>query len=332
MECRRNKQLEWLVRLQEDIRTHKNGKFVTLTFSNESYTKLAKESPLNGYALDNYIAKRAVRLSLENWRKKYKKSLRHWLVTELGHNGTENVHLHGILFINDVMEIDTFWKYGFTWKGKPTYLKGKIIGYQQYVNTQTLNYITKYVTKVDDKHPNYKAVILTSPGIGSQYTNDRTSNSYRNRFNSLDTDETYKTESGHKISLPIYYRNKIYTDNEKELLWLQKLDKATRYVDGQPYDNYDDYFDAVKQARKKSHQLGYGDDSPTWEQKIYEHRHRCMMQKKRFQESEINEEIKEDNALKKYSNNFTHTQSTPTEYYNYWGVMTPENYPKAWDE
>ena len=44
---------------------------------------------LQGYELDNAIAAYAIRKFLERWRKKFKKSLRHWLVTELGHNGIE---------------------------------------------------------------------------------------------------------------------------------------------------------------------------------------------------------------------------------------------------
>ena len=41
MECRGQKKREWQVRLQEDIKKHTNGKFITLTFSNESIAKLA---------------------------------------------------------------------------------------------------------------------------------------------------------------------------------------------------------------------------------------------------------------------------------------------------
>ena len=43
MECRRKKSKEWQVRMLEDIKTNKNGKMVTLTFSNESITKIIEE-------------------------------------------------------------------------------------------------------------------------------------------------------------------------------------------------------------------------------------------------------------------------------------------------
>ena len=114
IECAKKKQREWQVRLLEDIKEHKNGKFVTLTLSNEAFTKLAleNEGKQTGYELDNWIAKTAVRKFLERWRKKHKKSVRHWLVTELGHNGTENIHMHGIVWTNKpIQEIKEKWRY-----------------------------------------------------------------------------------------------------------------------------------------------------------------------------------------------------------------------------
>ena len=85
IECRKKKCREWQVRLNEDIKENKNGKFVTLTFSNESIKKLDSciNDTIKGYDRDNAIASLAVRYFTERWRKKYGKSVRHWLVTEL---------------------------------------------------------------------------------------------------------------------------------------------------------------------------------------------------------------------------------------------------------
>ena len=38
---------------------------------------------------------------------------------------------------------------------------------------KTINYIMKYITKVDEDHKGFKAVILTSAGIGKQYTENK---------------------------------------------------------------------------------------------------------------------------------------------------------------
>ena len=39
IECRRQKTREWQVRLHEEIRHNRTGKFVTMTFSEEALTK-----------------------------------------------------------------------------------------------------------------------------------------------------------------------------------------------------------------------------------------------------------------------------------------------------
>lgn len=155
MECMKKKAREWQVRLLEDIRHEKNGIFVTLTFSNESIKEIGKDVKSTGYERDNEIATRAVKLFRERWRRKFKKSPRHWLVTELGHQGTENIHLHGIIWTDEKREdIVERWGYGFVWTNDET--KG-------YVNEQTVNYITKYLAKQDLDHKEYKPIVLSSP-------------------------------------------------------------------------------------------------------------------------------------------------------------------------
>ena len=116
IECKHKKSRDWKARLQEELKSNNQGKFITLTFSNESIKQIICEQELtkmSGYELDNAIATKAVRLFLERWRKKHKKSLRHWLVTELGHNGTENIHLHGIIWTDEnLFHVEQVWNYG----------------------------------------------------------------------------------------------------------------------------------------------------------------------------------------------------------------------------
>lgn len=276
IECRKQKSREWQTRLLEDIKTNINGKFITLTFSNESISELSKElSPLKGYPLDNAIATLATRRFLERYRKEYGKSLRHWLVTELGHNGTNNIHLHGIIWTNeDLHKIEKIWSYGFMWKGQ--YKFGKLINY---VNEKTVGYITKYVTKKDELHTTYKSIILTSPGIGANYI--KSQDVKQNEFTGEKTNETYRTRTGHKIALPIYWRNKIYNDEQKEQLWLNKLNKEERYVCGERISISKDlngYYKLLDWHRTINKQLGYGTQTTNYRQKIYENEQRHIMQ------------------------------------------------------
>ena len=173
MECMKKKAREWQIRLSEDIKENKNGKFITLTFNEESLLELKKEFGKD----DNTVATKAVRRFLERWRKKFKKSVRHWLVTELGHKGTERIHLHGILYTDeDIKTISDIWSYGYTWEGK-------------YVNERTINYIIKYIHKQDSDHKEYKPIVLTTAGIGRNYTESE--NFKKNKYKEENTKESY---------------------------------------------------------------------------------------------------------------------------------------------
>lgn len=260
IECLKQKAGNWKTRLMEDITDHKNAIFVTLTFSNEKIEKLNEEIPQNitGYTRDNAIATLATRRFLERWRKHHKKSVRHWLVTELGQNGTENIHLHGLIYTDNPEIIKKHWQYGYVFTG-------------EYVNQATINYIVKYIHKKDDKHKEYTPIILTSAGIGRIYTTKKKSR--ENEFKGEDTRTYYRTEKGNKIALPIYIRNKLYTEEEREKLWLIQLNKNVRYVLGQEIDvskNFDSYFKILEEARKFNKKLGYGSDEHNWQRKKYE--------------------------------------------------------------
>lgn len=278
MECMKKKKREWQVRLLEEIRHDNTGKFITLTFDSKSLEYLTtkiKYPPENKDILDNELATNAVRYFLERWRKDNKKSVKHWFITERGHNGTERIHLHGILFTNKNKEyIEKKWLYGKIFIGN-------------FVNEKTINYIIKYCTKLDKQHKEFIPKILTSAGIGKKYTERPDSN--QNKFKDTETKEYYRTKQGHKLALPIYYRNKIYTEDEREKLWLNKLDKEERYVGGERVsvkNGEEEYFKLLKHYRAKNQRLGFGNDKSQWEKKEYQqqlnllkHKELCQIKK-----------------------------------------------------
>ena len=55
-ECRKAKQMEWQVRLKEDIKHNTNGKFITLTFSNEWIAKITREVTQKTTKIKNFIS------------------------------------------------------------------------------------------------------------------------------------------------------------------------------------------------------------------------------------------------------------------------------------
>ena len=247
MECMKKKAREWQIRLTEEIKENKNGQFITLTFSEESLNELRIETETGE---DNEVATLGVRRFLERWRKKYKKSVRHWLVTELGHENTERIHLHGILFTDQTKEeIETIWAYGYIYKGL-------------YVNERTINYIVKYIHKTDKDHVNYQPKILATAGIGSNYNKDI--NKQRHKYKENETKETYKFRNGRESSLPIYYRNKMITEQERENLWIEKINKKERWVCGEKVSgkrkDIEQYHKLREYYVEKNRRLGYGGD------------------------------------------------------------------------
>ena len=140
------------------------------------------------------------------------KQPRRWLITERGGNETERVHIHGVIFTD--LDNDTIlksWKFGIADDGRSTGRKG-------WVNEQTINYITKYVFKTDSKHIDFKGRIFASAGIGKEYLNDPI-NRYKHRFQGEKTNTTYTDSQGYTCGLPKYYRDRLYTEEERRKLF-----------------------------------------------------------------------------------------------------------------
>ncbi|AXH77151.1 MAG: replication initiator protein [Microviridae sp.] len=275
MECKKQKYNEWRIRIIEELKHDKDALFVTLTLSTQSLKDLVKDihktrPDLYGYDLDNAIATTATKRFLDRIKhSKRAKSVKHWLVTELGHGETEHLHLHGFLWTADKTLLDR-WNYGMTWVG--SYATGK-----------TASYVTKYILKTDNTHREYKPIILCSPGIGKAYLDTRRAKEHR--YKPGETREQYVAPNGQRSALPKYYRQKIYTEREREALWLEKLEKEKQYVLGEEVSTQGKayaYLDAIKIARMKNHRLGYGTSRTNTNRKQYEQNMREKIQRKRL--------------------------------------------------
>ena len=65
-----------------------------------------------------------------------------------------------------------------------------------------------------------------------------------------------------KLALPIYYRNKIYTEEEREKLWINKLNEKKRYIMGQRLSvktkkDIELFYEILKNAQNTNKKLGY---------------------------------------------------------------------------
>ena len=201
-ECRKNRGKSWRIRLYNELfyqKPNRNNLFVTFTFSDKSMKKY-KDNP-----------QLAVRRFCELYRKYFKKSPRHFFITELGSH-TGRLHLHGILF--DVCPgrsfkaackvIRRFWrKNGWSWIG--------------YVNYSTCNYILKYLTKIDSEHPDYTPTLLVSPGLGKGFVEDEKNKAYY--WNNVARMRVYMHNS-YPSPFPRYYKVKLSTPEARFESWL----------------------------------------------------------------------------------------------------------------
>lgn len=252
MECRKQKARAWQVRLYEEQKEKKNGIFVTLTFNEESHTKLKNETNNE----ENELATRAVRLFLERVRKETKKSIRHWLTTEKGHTGTKRIHLHGIIWDDNATElVKKYWKYGFIYIG-------------EYVNEKTINYVVKYITKTDFDNKGFESKVLCSAGIGKNYINGE--NAKNNKYKGKETKAIYRTQNGTILNLPIYYKNKLYTEEEKEQMWKDRLDEGKVWICGEETDinDYETYNNLLQFYQRREKELN-GENEKKWEREKY---------------------------------------------------------------
>lgn len=274
IECRRANATNWRIRLTEEYKSNHNAEFVTLSFSPAAISELEEEikrtnyKEIEGDELDvNILAAFAIRRWQERWRKKYKKSLRHWIVTELGHTNSERIHLHGIVWKthekisreNFRNEIVNTWKYGNVYIG-------------QWVDERTINYITKYLTKIDAQHEGYKPRTFVSKGLGINYLKK---GKYLNAWQGEKTNTQYKDSRGYQLTLPKYYKSKLYNEKEREELWKIQLDKEKVYLNGSEWDKqrsdeitYRQQFEsALKSRRDTQKKAGYSSN----EQKAYKY-------------------------------------------------------------
>ena len=255
-ECRKQKQRAWLTRMTEELKRNPNAGFYTLTIDDNHYKKLSKECKSKD---PNIIATHALRMFLERIRKKLKKSIKHWCITELGQDKSERLHLHGIFWGYGIESIiREKWQNGFIFVGK-------------YVSQRTINYVTKYMLKTDLKHPTFKGKVLCSAGIGRGY--ETSINAQNNKFKGSNTNETYRLPNGAKINLPIYYRNKIYSEEEREALFLSKVEKGIVWICGDKclIDDAEAYNNLLLYHQGRASRL-YHDNPQAWEIAKYERR------------------------------------------------------------
>lgn len=241
--CLKSRGTMWRTRLHEEwyslsSTARQNSYFITLTIS------------------DDYIncdVAYLVRRFLERIRKKYKRSIRHWLITEYG-DETKRLHLHGLLFDLpfDRHLLHKFWTFGF-------------ISYSL-ITARRISYVTSYVNKslkndrIED--PRYHQKIFTSPGLGASFVSPSTI--AHSKVDGHPVPFMYN-RSNHAVALPRYYRSKIFSEDDledlKERYYANLSDDVIPdppyWIGNTRYDDYTVYLGVCKMLRKHKAKLYY---------------------------------------------------------------------------
>lgn len=230
----------WSFRLMQEDKHSITSQFITLTYD-------TKQVPIskNGFMSLN---PRDLQLFFKRLRKRHKAGtvIKYFAVGEYG-GRTSRPHYHIILFNADITLIQESWNLGSVHYGT---VSGASVGY-------TLKYISKPgkipLHKNDDRHKEFARM---SKRLGEQYLTQA-----MRRWHKRDLDNrVYLTiEDGKKVSMPRYYKDKLYTDQErKRIAFLGKIRAEADQVeltDQEKRDLVQQHLASFARMKAKSNQL-----------------------------------------------------------------------------
>lgn len=194
-DCIKRRASQWIFRLKQQDKISSSAYFVTLTYD-ENNIPLSD----NGFMT---LSKRDVQLFMKRLRKAHHPvKLKFYLAGEYG-SQFKRPHYHLILFNANEKLIQSNWPFGLVDIGS---VSGASVGYVcGYINKGKI--VPEH--RRDDRTPEFS---LMSQGLGANYLTTEIID-YHHR----DPDRFYVVESGNtKISMPRYYRDKIYTKRQQE--------------------------------------------------------------------------------------------------------------------
>lgn len=142
---------------------------------------------------------------MKRLRKHHKQKIVYYLAGEYG-TDTNRPHYHIILFNANIYTVNKSWKLGHIHFGD--------------VNEASIGYCLKYISKTgnapshgrDDRQPEFQ---LMSKGIGKNYLTKQ-----MRQWHKRDLVNRYyiPLKDGKKIAMPRYYKDKLYTKHQKQMI------------------------------------------------------------------------------------------------------------------
>ncbi len=208
--CRASRRAEWSFRLKYEFKKAKTAWFITLTYLEEQMPRIRGRGNLN---------KNHIQLWLKKLRKSNNGRIRYYLVGEYG-TKTGRPHYHIIIFNVDSDNIQNIQR---CWENGKKVSRGLV--HRGSVNDGSIHYTLKYHLNYEkDKYQHYGlnpefATMSRRPGIGYDYVNEAGWWNKKNKY-------SYLINNGYKQKLPRYYKNKVFSEKEKEEIAIASIKLA----------------------------------------------------------------------------------------------------------
>lgn len=283
LECKATKVAEWAFRLEQEVKYNpgRTARFVTLTYNEFALNDTCKTE--NGYYTLNYKDFRDYMKRLRNLEEE---KVKYFVVGEYG-TKSYRPHFHAVVFGAKDENIAKAWSYFILpTKDNPegTHVSKGFVHLGN-VNNASCQYIMNYVQKpmydtIKKKHPDFdgvKEMRRMSNGIGSDLLKDkRMVKHYSDPKN-----QKCVLESGRKLRLPRYYRDRMYSDEDhkysRKLMYLESRERLCKELEIQGLELT--AIEKRKKANGKKHnekvkisriQRNLKQDKPCWRQSTLE--------------------------------------------------------------
>jgi len=203
--CKKRRVCSWEFRLLQEEKRSFSSYFVTLTYDSRHIPLTAKRRTT--------LRKKDLQLFFKRLRKLQEDKIKYYAVGEYGSKNSRP-HYHLIMFnVFDIEYIRQAWQAIEPNTGNKSQIGTIHIGD---VNSNTIGYTLKYIDKItripeykgDDRKPEFS---LMSSKLGDNYLTDAAI-----KWHKADLSRMYVTlKDGIKIAMPKYYRDRIFTDDEK---------------------------------------------------------------------------------------------------------------------
>lgn len=235
--CQQRKISEWCTRIEHSVKFNKTSWFITLTYSDKFHPK------------NNSLNKEDFQKFMKSLRHKIDSKIKYYACGEYGER-TARPHYHAIIINTALTKEEMHYLCLKAWK--------KGIVHIGEANGKTIRYISGYVQK-KQSYPQgvLKPFSLISNGIGEEYVDlnkDWHKKDFKHRLHVIQ-------ENGIKKSIPRYYRKKMYSKMQNQIVGKKLQKAAEEYAKEENYnaqlelDRKIRYKERIEKQRSKNQKI-----------------------------------------------------------------------------